>query len=275
MCNVLHYIRRMSESRLRWARARGILFAVGLAASICCGLTVQFSRAQEGSQSGNTEGSAQTSAPSSDTQAPSSAGSGAEGTSQGQSQSGNAEGTDETAAPNSELQAPVQAPIQAGATNAPSSQDGSARTPAQSGRPQASGTRATTPRSNSEIHQTGPQEIQQPSPYGNMPSLQELYTQIPSGGGGLQRFGSDAFLLGTGNANELPMDLPVGPDYVLGPGDSLVVNMWGGQSSRLDRVIDRQGQIELPEAGTVMISGMTIAQAQSVDPTSLEHTVSE
>ncbi len=96
-----------------------------------------------------------------------------------------------------------------------------------------------------------------------MPSLQKLYLQIPSAAGGLKRFGSDAFLLGTGNANELPMDLPVGPDYVLGPGDNLVVNMWGGQSNRLNRVIDRQGQIELPEAGTIMISGMTIAQAQT------------
>ncbi len=96
-----------------------------------------------------------------------------------------------------------------------------------------------------------------------MPSLQGLYTQIPATGGRLQRFGSDAFLLGTGNTNELPMDLPAGPDYVLGPGDSLIVNMWGGQSNRLSRMIDRQGQIELPEAGTIMISGMTIAQAQS------------
>jgi protein involved in polysaccharide export with SLBB domain len=96
-----------------------------------------------------------------------------------------------------------------------------------------------------------------------MPSLHDLYTQIPSGGGGLQRFGSDAFLFGTGNANELPMDLPAGPDYVLGPGDSLIVNMWGGQSNRLERNIDRQGQIELPEAGTIMINGLTIAQAQS------------
>ena len=59
------------------------------------------------------------------------------------------------------------------------------------------------------------------------------------------------------------MDLPAGPDYVLGPGDSLIVNMWGGESSRLSRTIDRQGQIDLPEAGTVMINGMTIAQAQS------------
>jgi protein involved in polysaccharide export with SLBB domain len=96
-----------------------------------------------------------------------------------------------------------------------------------------------------------------------MPSLYDLYTQIPATGGKLQRFGSNAFVVGTGNADQLPMDLPAGPDYVLGPGDALIVNMWGGQSSRLNRTIDRQGQIELPEAGTIMISGMTIAEAQS------------
>jgi protein involved in polysaccharide export with SLBB domain len=108
-----------------------------------------------------------------------------------------------------------------------------------------------------------PQEIQRPSPYGNLPSLHDLYTQIPSSGGKLRRFGSDAFLLGTGNANELPMDLPVGPDYVLGVGDSLAVNMWGGRSDRLTVLVDRQGQIALPEAGTITIDGLTIAQAQS------------
>ncbi|HWE85526.1 MAG TPA: SLBB domain-containing protein [Terracidiphilus sp.] len=95
-----------------------------------------------------------------------------------------------------------------------------------------------------------------------MPSLRALYTQVPSTGGKLQRFGSDVFLFGTGNTNELPIDLPAGPDYVLGPGDTLTVNMWGGVSNRLDRLIDRQGQIELPEAGTIMIDGMTISQAQ-------------
>lgn len=107
-----------------------------------------------------------------------------------------------------------------------------------------------------------PQEIRQPSPYGDLLSLRDLYAQIPSNVAKLQRFGSDAFLLGTGNANEVPIDLPAGPDYVLGPGDTLIVNMWGGVSNRLDRIIDRQGQIELPEAGTIMINGMTIAQAQ-------------
>lgn len=108
-----------------------------------------------------------------------------------------------------------------------------------------------------------PLEIQQPSPYGDLPSLHDLYTQIPSAGGKLVRFGSDAFLQGTGNTNELPMDLPVGPDYVLGPGDNIVVNLWGGRTDRLSVTIDRQGQIALPEAGTITLDQLTIAQAQA------------
>jgi len=101
------------------------------------------------------------------------------------------------------------------------------------------------------------------SPYKNMPSLRELYSQFPSTERKLRRFGSDVFILGTGNTNELPMDLPVGPDYVLGAGDNIVVNLWGGHSDRLSRTIDRQGQIALPEAGTITLDGLTIAQAQS------------
>jgi len=110
-----------------------------------------------------------------------------------------------------------------------------------------------------------PQVQRQPSPYNNLPSVSDLYTQFSSTDteGKLRRFGSTAFLVGTGNANELPMDLPVGPDYVLGSGDNLVVNLWGGHSDRLSLTIDRQGQIALPEAGTITIDGLTIAQAQS------------
>jgi protein involved in polysaccharide export with SLBB domain len=108
------------------------------------------------------------------------------------------------------------------------------------------------------------------SPYRNMPSLSALYSQFPVAKPKLRRFGSEAFLVGTGNANELPMDLPAGPDYVLGPGDGLIVNLWGGLSSRLSRFVDRQGQIELPEAGTIMVNGMTIAQAQDAAQKALD-----
>ena len=108
-----------------------------------------------------------------------------------------------------------------------------------------------------------PQVERRLSPYTDMPSLSDLYAQFPSRKTKLSRFGSEAFLIGTGNANQLPMDLPAGPDYVLGPGDSLTVNLWGSLSNRLTGEIDRQGQIALPEVGSIMINGMTISQAQS------------
>jgi protein involved in polysaccharide export with SLBB domain len=110
-----------------------------------------------------------------------------------------------------------------------------------------------------------PSEVleRQPIPYPNLPSLIELYSQIVPASGKLRRFGSETFQFGTGNVNQLPIDLPAGPDYVLGPGDSVVVNTWGVQSSRLERLVDRQGQIALPEAGTVTVNGLTMSQAQS------------
>lgn len=112
------------------------------------------------------------------------------------------------------------------------------------------------------IQEDEPQVRQLHLPYTNVPSLPSLYSQILPESGKLRRFGSEMFKFGTGNVNELPMDLPVGPDYVLGPGDNLVINMWGGHSERLNRTIDRQGEVALPEAGTISVSGMTLAEAQ-------------
>ena len=114
-----------------------------------------------------------------------------------------------------------------------------------------------------------PQVERRLSPYIDIPSLSDLYAQFPSRKTKLSRFGSEAFLVGTGNADQLPMDLPAGPDYVLGPGDSLAVNLWGSLSNRLTGIIDRQGQIALPEVGSIMIDGMTISQAQSAIQKSL------
>lgn len=106
--------------------------------------------------------------------------------------------------------------------------------------------------------------IRKTPPYLNLPSLVDLYTQDTPATGPLKRFGSDAFRPGMVGQNPVPIDLPVGPDYVLGPGDNLVLNLWGGQSQRLDRTIDRQGKIALPEAGTVALTGLTMAEATTV-----------
>lgn len=98
-------------------------------------------------------------------------------------------------------------------------------------------------------------------PYADVPSLYDLYSQY-SRSPILERFGADIFRNGTGNAEQLPMDLPVGPDYVVGPGDGLTIDLWGGVSDRLRRVVDREGKVALPESGSVQVAGHTLGDVQ-------------
>ena len=108
------------------------------------------------------------------------------------------------------------------------------------------------------------------NPYADIPSLYDLYSQYGRRSPELVRFGDDVFRNGTGNFDQLPMDLPVGPDYVLGPGDSVSINLWGGVSQRLRRVVDREGRLALPEAGSVQVSGRSLGDVQRLVQTSLQ-----
>ena len=102
----------------------------------------------------------------------------------------------------------------------------------------------------------------QPNPFGMVPSLYDLYQQSPAQGRKLERFGASVFANGTGNLDQLPMDVPVGPDYVIGPGDGLNVDLWGSVSQRIQRVVDREGKLSLPEVGTVLVAGKTLGEVQ-------------
>lgn len=104
--------------------------------------------------------------------------------------------------------------------------------------------------------------VHKPSPYGDIPALYDMYVQIPSRDRPVARFGVDILSNGLRDAAAIPMDLPVGPDYVVGPGDSLAIDLWGGISQRMLRVVDRQGRIALPEAGPILVSGRTIGEVQ-------------
>src|SRR5205807_9566414 len=55
---------------------------------------------------------------------------------------------------------------------------------------------------------------------------------------------------------------PVGPEYVVGPGDGLNIDIWGSASGRLQRTVDRQGLLTLPEVGSVQVSGKNLAEVQ-------------
>jgi protein involved in polysaccharide export with SLBB domain len=112
-----------------------------------------------------------------------------------------------------------------------------------------------------------PKVLHQPTPY-NLRSLHDLYAQIPEQTVPLKRFGSELFLdrslfsMARGSTStDTPLDVPLGPDYVVGPGDTLTINMWGGMTQSLVRVIGRDGQILLPEAGSLQVAGLPLQRA--------------
>ena len=104
--------------------------------------------------------------------------------------------------------------------------------------------------------------VHPPNPYADIPSLYDLYVQAPSTDRSPQRFGTEVFRDGLRDPRSIPMDLPVGPDYVVGPGDSLTIDLWGGISTKLVRIVDRQGRVTLPEAGPVLVSGRSLGEVQ-------------
>jgi polysaccharide export outer membrane protein len=117
--------------------------------------------------------------------------------------------------------------------------------------------------------QDQPALLHQANPYADVPSLYDLYSKYSQRPVKLERFGLDIFENGTGNFDHLPMDLPAGPEYVLGPGDGLNIDLWGSVSQRLHRVVDRQGSLSLPEIGTLQVSGRTLGDVQHMVQTAL------
>jgi protein involved in polysaccharide export with SLBB domain len=112
-----------------------------------------------------------------------------------------------------------------------------------------------------------PKVLRRPAPY-NLQSMRDLYTQIPEQAASLKRFGSEVFVnrsmsaMARGGAGrDTPLDVPLGPDYVVGSGDTLTINMWGGMTQSLSRVVDRDGRIMLPDAGSLDVGGLPLQRA--------------
>jgi protein involved in polysaccharide export with SLBB domain len=101
------------------------------------------------------------------------------------------------------------------------------------------------------------------NPYKDIPSMYDMYMQAIPLPDKPQRFGMEVFIHGTRDKKLIPMDLPVGPDYVVGPGDGLSINLWGGVSQRLYRTVDPEGRVNLPEVGPMLVSGKSLAAVQA------------
>jgi polysaccharide export outer membrane protein len=109
---------------------------------------------------------------------------------------------------------------------------------------------------------SAPELVRTASPYNDIPSLYDMYVQAIPRPATPRRFGAEVFENGTRDSQFIPMDLPAGPDYVVGPGDGLSINLWGGVSQRIYRVVDREGRVSLPEVGPLLVSGKSLAEVQ-------------
>jgi protein involved in polysaccharide export with SLBB domain len=104
--------------------------------------------------------------------------------------------------------------------------------------------------------------VHRSNPYADIPSLYDMYVQASAKQRPVERFGIEIFRNEDSDLADFPIDLPAGSDYVVGPGDGLSIDLWGGVSQRMTRTVDRQGRISLPESGPVLVSGHTLGEVQ-------------
>ncbi|MBX3236611.1 MAG: SLBB domain-containing protein [Nitrospiraceae bacterium] len=81
----------------------------------------------------------------------------------------------------------------------------------------------------------------------------------------LKQFGYEFF---DANANTFSpvQDVPVGPDYVIGPQDSLGVHIWNVPDQSFNRSyiapVERDGMLVLPQVGAIPVGGQTFVEAE-------------
>lgn len=64
-------------------------------------------------------------------------------------------------------------------------------------------------------------------------------------------------------AFEAAYNLPTPPDYKLGPGDEVAIDIWGASESSIQDVISPDGNIYVDGLGPVHLSGLTVTQANN------------
>jgi protein involved in polysaccharide export with SLBB domain len=79
----------------------------------------------------------------------------------------------------------------------------------------------------------------------------------------LTQFGYSLFAQGVSTFAPVN-NVPVGDDYIIGPGDELVVLEWGRVNQSLSLVVDRDGSVQVPQVGPIQVAGLSFAQAKKL-----------
>jgi polysaccharide export outer membrane protein len=86
----------------------------------------------------------------------------------------------------------------------------------------------------------------------------------PVGVAALEPFGYDLFERSRRRSFAADTDVPVPADYVLGPGDTINIQLFGSQNIEYFLPVNRDGTINFPEIGPVNVSGLTFAQIRDM-----------
>jgi protein involved in polysaccharide export with SLBB domain len=73
----------------------------------------------------------------------------------------------------------------------------------------------------------------------------------------LRPFGKDLFRAPPGEAIP-PDDIASSDDYILGPGDNVIIYLWGRVEQEYQLTIDREGKVFVPKVGELVVWGMTL-----------------
>jgi protein involved in polysaccharide export with SLBB domain len=101
---------------------------------------------------------------------------------------------------------------------------------------------------------TNPSEMAQPKvPLRPETEFQQMVAD--SAGRILPLFGQSLFVQPPSTFS--PVDrLPVPSDYIIGPGDELQIRIWGQVGADLRAIVDRSGQIYVPQVGQISVAGV-------------------
>jgi protein involved in polysaccharide export with SLBB domain len=59
-------------------------------------------------------------------------------------------------------------------------------------------------------------------------------------------------------------DVPVGDDYLVGPGDQITLQLWGSATGSYDLEVNRSGEVYLPRAGAIRVWGVPFGRLQEL-----------
>lgn len=119
---------------------------------------------------------------------------------------------------------------------------------------QAIGTQTGTQRAESRLRT----QLEDQEPFAFVPDSL-LHDSIPAS---QQIFGRNIF-----NSRQLTFEpsvnLATPPNYRLGPGDEVIIDIWGASQNTIREQISPDGTINIQELGPVNLNGMTVAKAES------------